>query len=143
MEFDRAKFTAFVAKNVEDKATREAIFDLLRFSLENASKVLGGEDNKTFHYVVSARDGSHMLFYCDSSGGVEIKLSKFPQLAPSAVSQFVRKLGTLSPGFNYVLRLEDRRTTQGFSINATLVDPTIMKQFQTAILKLQDQIYRA
>ncbi len=141
--FDRAVFTALVAKSVEDKATREAIFDLLEFAQKHALKVLGGKGNKNFHYVVGTKSGSAMLFYCDSCGDVEMALGNFPQLGVAAVSRFVRKLGALSPGFKYILRFEDSRKkggTQGFWITETLVDPAIMKEFKAAILKLQDEI---
>lgn len=141
--FDRAVFTALVAKSVEDKATREAIFDLLEFAQKHALKVVGGKGNKNFHYVVGTRSGSAMLFYCDSGGGVEMALGNFPQLGAAVVSRFVRKLGALSPGFKYILRFEDSRKkggTRGFWITETLVDPAIMKEFKAAILKLQDEI---
>lgn len=142
--FDRGVFTALVAKNVEDKATREAIFDLLEFALKHALKVVGGKGNKTVHYVISTKTGSAMLFYFDSFGGVQMALGNFPQLGTAALSRFIRKLGALSSGFKYILRFEDSRKkggTQGFLIKETLVDPVIMKEFKATILKLQNKIY--
>ncbi len=141
--FNRAVFTALVARSVEDKATREAIFDLLEFAQKHALKVVAGEGNKNFHYVVGTRSGSAMLFYCDANGNVEMALGNFPQLGTAAVSRFVRKLGALSPAFEYLLRFEDRRKkggTQGFKITETLVDPAIIKEFKAAVLKLHDEI---
>ncbi len=142
-KFNQAKFTALVAENVPEKATREAIFELLDFSKKHAFKVVGGKNNKNFHYVVSTLGGSAMLFYCDSTGDVEMALGNFPHLSSSAVSRFVHKLGSLSPAFNYILRFEDKRRkhgTQGFLIKETLVDPTIMKAFKEAIIELQKEI---
>lgn len=139
LKFDRAKFTAFVAERTEDKATREAIFELLEFALKHAFKVVGGASNTNFHYMVATKNGTSMLFYCDSSGGVQMSLGNFPELSTTSVSKFLRTLGP-SPGFEYIRRFEDRRLkggTQGFSIKETLVDPTIMKKFQEAIIQLQ------
>jgi len=141
--FDRAAFTAQVAENADNQATREAIFDLLEFAQKNALKLVGGQNHKTFHYVVSTRGGSAMLFYCDSYGNVEIALGNFPHLSSVAVSRFVRKLGALSPAFEYILRFEDKRKkggTQSFLIKETLVDPMIMKAFKAAVLELQSEI---
>lgn len=137
--FDRAVFTALVAERVEERATREAIFDLLEFAENNALKVVGGASNTNFHYVVGIRSGSAMLFYCDASGGVQMSLGNFPELSTAAVSRFLNKLRS-SPGFKYIMRFQDRRVkggTQGFLIKETLVDPTIMKQFKAAVLDLQ------
>ncbi len=142
-DFNRAIFTALVSENVPDKATREAIFELLDFSQKHALKVLGGKDNKNFHYVVSTVGGSAMLFYCSSTGDVEIALGNFPQLRSSAVIRFVRRLGALSPAFKYVMRFEDKRKkggTQGFLIKETLIDPTIMAAFKEGVLELQREI---
>ena len=142
LKFDRAIFTAFVAERIEDKATREAIFDLLEFALENALKVVGGASNTNFHYVVGTSNGSAMLFYCDASGGVQMSLGNFPELSTATVSKFLRNLGS-SPGYKYVRRFEDRRLkggTQGFLIKETLVDPTIMKKFKSAVIELQRTI---
>ena len=142
-DFNRAIFTALVSENVPDKATREAIFELLDFSQKHALKVLGGKDNKNFHYVVSTVGGSAMLFYCSSTGNAEIALGNFPQLRSSAVIRFVRRLGALSPAFKYVMRFEDKRKkggTQGFLIKETLIDPTIMAAFKEGVLELQREI---
>lgn len=142
-DFNRAIFTALVSENVPDKATREAIFELLDFSQKHALKILGGKDNKSFHYVVSTVGGSAMLFYCSSTGDVEIALGNFPHLRSSAVIRFVRRLGALSPAFKYVMRFEDKRKkggTQGFLIKETLVDPTIMAAFKEGVLELQREI---
>lgn len=139
LKFDRARFTAFVAERTEDKATREAIFELLEFSLRHAFKVVGGASNTNFHHVVATKNGSAMLFYCDSSGGVEMSLGNFPELSTVSVSKCLRMLGP-SPGFEYIRRFEDRRLKggrQGFLIKETLVDPTVMKNFQEAIIQLQ------
>ena len=141
--FNRAVFTALVAENIDNQATREAIFDLLEFAQNHALKVVGGQNHKTFHYVVSTRGGSAMLFYCGSAGDVQIALGNFPHLRSDAVSRFVRKLRPLSPAFKYVLRFEDKRVkggTQGFLIKETLVDPIIMKAFKAAVLELQSKI---
>ena len=142
-DFNRAIFTALVSENVPDKATREAIFELLEFSQKHALKVLSGKDNKNIHYVVSTVGGSAMLFYCTSTGDVEIALGNFPQLRSSAVIRFVHRLGALSPAFKYVMRFEDKRKkggTQGFLIKETLVDPTIMAAFKEGVLELQREI---
>ena len=139
LEFDRAEFTASVAERTEDKATREAIFELLEFAVKHAYKVVGGASNTNFHYMVATRNGTAMLFYCDSYGSVEMSLGNFPELSTKSVSKFLRKLGP-SPGFKYVRRFEDRRLkggSQGFLIKETLVDQTIMKRFQKAIMELQ------
>lgn len=141
--FNRAIFTALVAENVPDKATREAIFELLDFSQKYALKVVGGKDNKNFHYVVSTLGGSAMLFYCDSYGDIEMALGNFSQLSSVAVIRFVRGLGALSPAFKYVQRFEDKRKkggTQGFLIKETLVDPKIMAVFKKCVLELQREI---
>lgn len=132
-----------VAENIDNKATREAIFDLLEFAQKYAFKIVGGQNHKTFHYIVSTRDGSAMLFYCGSTGDVQVALGNFPHLSSTAVSRFVGKLGVLSPAFKYILRFEDKRKkggTQGFLIKETLVDPTIMKAFKAAVLELQGAI---
>ena len=142
-KFNRAIFTALVAENVPDKATREAIFELLDFSQRYALKVLGGKNNKTFHYVVSTFGGSAMLFYCGSTGDVEMALGNFPQLSSASVIRFVRELGELSPAFKYIQRFEDKRKkggTQGFLIKETLVDPKIMKVFKKCVRELQREI---
>ena len=141
--FNRAKFTALVAENIDNQATREAIFDLLEFAQKNAFKVVGGQNHKSFHYVVSTRGGSAKLFYCYSYGYVEVALGNFRHLSSTTVSRFVRKLGALSPAFKYILRFEDKREkggTQGFLIKETLVDPIIMKAFKAAVLELQSKI---
>lgn len=141
--FNQAIFTALVAESVPDKATREAIFELLDFSQKHALRVVGGKDNKTFHYIVGTSDGSAMLFYCHSDGDVEIALGNFPQLRSSAVQHFVRGLGVLSPAFKYVQRFEDKRRkggTQGFLIRETLVDPKTMAAFKEGVLELQREI---
>ena len=101
MEFNRAKFTAFVAEHTEDKATREAIFELLEFALKHAFKVVGGASDTNFHYMVATRSGTATLFYCDSCGGVEMALGNFPELSTASVSKFLRTLGP-SPGFQYI-----------------------------------------
>jgi hypothetical protein len=140
VDFNRSTFTALVAASVEDRATREAIFELLDFSRKHALKVVGGKDNKTFHYMVSTSDGSAMLFYCHSDGSVEVALGNFPQLRPATVRRFVRSLDRLGPAFRYVQRFEDRRKkggTQGFAVQETLVDPRIMAAFEEAVLELQ------
>jgi hypothetical protein len=93
-EFNRATFTALVAEKVEDKATRESIFDLLEFALKNALKVTAGAGTSNFHYVVGTRNGSAMLFYCDCSGWVWMALGNFPELSIAAVSRFLRKLSS-------------------------------------------------
>jgi len=142
-EFNQARFTALVAENVPEQATREAIFDLLDFSHENALKVVGGQDSKTFHYIVINKVGSSMLFYCDSSGSVQIALGNFPQLRQSVVIRYVRRLGALSPAFRYIQRFEDKRVkggTQSFYIKETLVNPKIMAVFKKWVLELQQQI---
>jgi hypothetical protein len=141
--FDQAKFTASVAENVSEKATREAIFELLKFSQKHAFKIVGGKNNKTFHYLVSTSDGSAMLFYCSSTGDVQIALGNFPQLSSASVIRFVRKLGTLSPAFKFIQRFEDKRRkggTRGFLIKETLVDPSIMVAFKKRVLELQREI---
>ena len=141
--FARAKFTALVAENTDNKATREAIFDLLEFAQKNAFKVRGGQNHKTFHYVVSTKGGSAMLFYCDSYGGVEVALGNFIHLRSADVSRFVRKLHAVSPAFDYLLGFEDKRVKgglQGFPVQETLVDPIIMKAFKEAVLELQSKI---
>lgn len=56
-EFDRVAFTELVATNCEEKATREAIFELLDFADHNALKVEGGLDSKSFHYMVGIKGG--------------------------------------------------------------------------------------
>ncbi|MEE9201763.1 MAG: hypothetical protein V3U31_01030 [Dehalococcoidia bacterium] len=142
-DFNQARFTALVAESVPEKAIREAIFELLDFSHKHALKVVGGKDDRTFHYIVSTSGGSAMLFYCDSAGGVSIALGNFPQLRPRAVQRFVRKLGALSPAFKYVQRFEDRRRkggTQLFLIEETLVDPRTMAAFKRGVLELQREI---
>ena len=142
-DFDRALFTALVAKNVEDKATREAIFDLLKFAQQHALKVVGGTNNNSFHYVVGTPGGSAKLFYCYSEGSVGMALGNFPHLSTAAVSRFTRVLGALSPAFAYILRFKDRRKKGGmqlFSIAQTLVDPTVMRGFKAAVRKLQGEI---
>ena len=104
-------------------------------------KVVGGQDNKNFHYVVGSRNGSAMLFYCDSYGDVEMALGNF-DLSPIVVSRFVRKLGDLSAAFKYIVRFEDKRVsggTQGFMINETLVDPKIMATFKASIVSTYNQ----
>ena len=139
----RAIFTALVAENTDNKATCEAIFDLLEFAQKHAFKVVGGQNYKTFHYVVSTRGGSAMLFYCSATGDVQMTLGNFPHLSSTVVSRFVGKLGALSPAFKYILRFEDKREkggTQGFLIKETLVDPSIMKAFKAAVLELQSVI---
>jgi len=141
--FNEATYTALVAENVPDEATRQGIFGLLEFSQNHALKVVGGKENRTFHYAVSTSGGSATLFYCDSYGRVDIALGNFPQLCSSAVTCFARTLGALSPAFGYVERLEDRRKkggTQGFLVKETLVNHRIMEAFQAAIRKLQDEI---
>ena len=138
--FNRAIFTALVAENVPDKATREAIFELLDFSQKHALKVVGGKDNKNFHYIVSTNGGSAMLFYCDSTGCVAMALGNFPQLSSAAIIRFVRELGALSPAFKYIQRFEDKRKKGGlqiFLIKETLVDPNIMAVFKKCVLELQ------
>jgi hypothetical protein len=143
VDFDRAAFTALVATNIEGSATREAIFDLLDFSLKHAFKVTGGKDSRSFHYVVATRAGSAMLFYCGAHGDVEVALGNFPSLTTAEVSRFARRLSALSPGFRYLQRFEDRRLkggTQGFLVNETLVDPGIMREFKAAVLALQEEI---
>ena len=127
MNFNRAIFTDLVAENIDNKATREAVFDLLEFAQKHAFKVVSGKNHKTFHYVVSTRGGSAMLFYCSSDGDVQVALGNFPHLSTTAVSRFVGKLGSLSPAFKYILRFEDKRKkggTQSFLIKETLVDPS-------------------
>ncbi len=142
-DFNQAKYTALVAENVPDKATREAIFELLDFSQKHALKVIGGKDNKTFHYIVSTSCGSAMLFYCHSNGIIEITLGNFPQLRSSVVRHFVRGLGVLSSAFKYVQRFEDKRGgPQHFVIKETLVDPNIMVAFKKGVLELQREIER-
>ncbi len=141
--FNRAVFTALVAENIDNQATREAIFDLLEFAQKNALKVVGGQNHKTFHYVVSTRGGSAMLFYCSSGGDVQTALGNFRHLRSADVSRIVRKLYALSPAFEYLLRFEDKRVkggTHGFLIKETLVDPIIMKAFKAAVLELQKKI---
>ena len=143
--FDRAKFTALVAENTDNPATREEIFDLLHFAEKNAYKVRGGQNQKSFHYMVRTRGGHEMLFLCNSFGYVEVALGNFlQQLSSRDVSHFVRKLGVLSPdAFKYILRFEDKRKKgglQGFAIKETLVDPIIMKAFKAAVLELQSKI---
>ncbi len=142
-EFNQAIFTALVAEDVPDKATREAIFELLDFSRKHALKVIGGKDNKNFHYVVSTTGGSAMLFYCDSTGCVAIALGNFPRLSSAAVIRFVRELGALSPAFKYIQRFEDKRKKGGlqiFLIKETLIDPKIMAVFKKCVLELQREI---
>lgn len=142
-KFNRAIFTALVAEDVPDKATREAIFELLDFSRKHAFKVVGGKDNKNFHYVVSTTGGSAMLFYCDSTGGVAMALGNFPQLSSAVVTRFVRKLGALSPAFQYIQRFEDKRKKGGlqiFLIKETLVDFKIMTVFKKCVLELQREL---
>lgn len=142
--FNRAAFTALVAENSGNEPTLKAIFDLLEFADKNALIVRGGKDDKTFHYTVSTRGGSEMLFYCDSYGGVAIYLSNFPQLKSADVSRFVRKLYALDPdAFKYILGFEEKRVKGGaqvFSIKETLVNPKIMKAFKAAILEIQKKI---
>ena len=141
--FNQARFTALVSENVPEKATREAIFELLDFSYKHALKVVGGKDNITFHYVVSTLSGSAMLFYCSSGGDIQIALGNFPQLRSSTVIRFVRGLGALSPAFKYVQRFEDKRKKggrQGFLVKETLIDPKIMSAFKESVLKLQREI---
>ncbi len=142
-KFNRAIFTALVAEDVPDKATREAIFELLDFSRKYALKVVGGKDDKNFHYVVSTTGGSAMLFSCDSTGCVAMALGNFPRLSSTAVTRFVRELGALSTAFEYVQRFEDKRKKGGlqfFLIKETLVDPKIMAVFKKGVLKLQQEI---
>ena len=145
--FNRSVFTALVAENAINQATREAIFDLLDFAEKNASKVRGGKDHKTFHYMVRTRGGSEMLFSCDSYRGVYLALGNFPDLSSGEVSRFVRKLYALNrDAFKYIIRFEDKRVKgglQGFSVNETLIDPQIMKKFKAAVLELQKKIESA
>ena len=139
-DFNRAEFTAYIAKNTDGKATREAIFDLLGFADEHAFKVRSGKENKTFQYIVRTTNGSALLFWCDC-GSVTMKLGNFPQLSAAAISLFVRRLCGVSNGFNYLLRIEDNHSSeQSFAIKETLVDPATMKVFKTSVLALQDEI---
>lgn len=144
IEFDRATFTSCVANNTKEKATREAIFELLDFALNNAFKVAGGAGNGTFHYLVKTTCGTATLFYCASNGDVTMYFgSSFDTLTDATVSRVVRKLNTLSNAFEYFLRYEDYRSPGGcrtFQIKATLIDPKIMKGFQDAVLELQKEI---
>ena len=138
--FDRAAFTAWVAKNSQEKATNDALFELLEFSEKKAFKIRGGKDSKTFQYIVRTADGADMLFFCDCSS-VTMTLGNFPQLSQTAISHFVRKLHELNNGFDYLLRIEDNQSSRPcFSINETLVDPTISKAFKEAVLELQYEI---
>ena len=142
--FDRAEFIRLVDKSIEGKATREATFDLLEFSQKYAFKIAGGKDNKSFHYIVSTSNRSDELFHCDYTGNVWLTFGNFPELSSDIVTQFIYKLLNLNPtGFMYILPLKYnlmKGKRQGFCIEDTLVNPAIMQEFKTGILKLQNEI---
>jgi len=141
-DFDSNSFKALVLMNNEDKATCEAIFHLLDFARVKAFKVMAGKDNSNFHYVVATPTGTGMLFSCGSFGDVEMYLGNFT-LDTHTVSHIVRKLFALNKSFEYLVRFEDKRVkggSHGFLIKDTLVDPTVMKAFQNAVIELQAKI---
>ena len=145
-KFDRAKFTESVTDRIPDnKAISDAIFDLLDFTYEQAFDIVGGQNNVSFGYVVTKKNGEAPLFYCNSSGTVEMTLGNF-DLNTRDLSPIVRRLRKLSPAFEFLLRFEVKREPgrrHSFLIKETLVDPTIMANFKVAILELEEKIESA
>lgn len=135
--FSRAKYTEFIAANVENKAVRESLFELLNFAAENAYKIKRGQGEWNLHYIIQAYNGSSMLFSWNTSS-VEVRLGNFPFVDNDVKNCFVEKLTSSSDGFNYLERLiEDGKTVESFSIIETIVDPNIMRVFQEAVLYFQ------
>jgi len=147
MNFNRSEFTKQVIEKIPNEATRNAIFDLLDWSinqsLKNPSvKIEGVQNNISFHYVVDTIMGSAKLFYCYASGEVNIALGNFTALNSNAKRRFVNKLCALGDGFKYIARLIDNepKARELFLVEETLVDPYIMKTFKEAIEDIQMEI---
>ena len=134
--FDKARFTASVARNVPDEATRRAIFDLLTFSENKALEVAGGQaQDGSFKYVAAFGARRVTLLTCDSRGYVKLSSGNFAG-RPRELNRLREALANI-PGFEYVSRYDQR---PGFAIDRTLVNPHVMTQFQKAILTFQQAI---
>ena len=140
LNFNVAEFRRRVAEIRQSHAVRNSIYELLRFSLENADRITGGKaELGSFHYQISVKNRVPTLFTSDASGYISVSLGGFVSGVPLVPGRLVANLrSTLAniPGFesfskNYPFK-------PGFLITRTVVDPNVMGSFQKAILKFQN-----
>lgn len=137
--FDIVDFREKVAKNVPNAAVRVAIDTLYRFAEDNASKIKGGESGcGSFHYQIDIVNRTLTLFTVSGDGEVSVSLGNFVRRPPIVRGRTIANLrSTLAkiPGFDNFSK--DYPVRPGFTIAKTVINPAVMKRFQTAILRFQ------
>lgn len=141
---DNAVFKDMViSKNKDNDTLQKAIFDLLAFSNTNAERVEAGKDNASFHHVIDAR-GPVKLFYVFCSGYLEINPNwgnPFVETSQTIEEREIFVRDMIAAGFSAkeLKKLLVQKKAL-ISINNTLTNEELMKQFQNSIIRLQNYL---
>lgn len=140
--FDVAEFRAKVANLASNDAVRAAVFGLLSFALTKADRVKGGEAAEgSFLYQINYKNDRRTLISVDAYGFVRVMLGNFNDHKRSVPQILTQKLSdslALIHGFGSFGKPAPFRPQ--FEIRNTLVDPSVMTQFQIAILTFQTAV---
>ena len=101
VDFDITAFKQSVKRNAPTELVRNAIFELLEFSVNSADRIKGGEARTgSFHYQVKRNAKALTVFTCDSSDYISVSLGNFHGLRVTVFSSTLAKL----PGFDNFLK---------------------------------------
>jgi hypothetical protein len=128
IDFNIAEFREKVAENAPNEAVRDAIYELLQFSLIHADRITGGKSQiGSYLFIIKINTTRKTLFFCDSYGYIQIAFGNFHGPLISRMHTRLSKI----PGFDNLMK--DYPDRPGFSVSNTLVDPQIMNVFQQAV----------
>lgn len=135
---DEVKFEADLKQHAQNDPIRNAVGELLEFGRKHAEVLHQGSAKLgSFHYSIAVGNKNVNLFTVNISGSVSISFENFTLLVPNRFLRNLYKRLVSLPGFQHVQNYEK---FPGFLIENTVVDPTVMTSFQSAVLEFQTSV---
>lgn len=137
-KLDERQFESDMNQHAPSESIRNAVGELLDFGRENADVLHQGSAKLgSFHYAIAVGNKNVNLFTVNNSGGVSISFENFTLLVPNRFLRNLYNRLVALPGFQHV---ENYEKFPGFLIEDTVVNPGVMKSFQSAVLEFQEVV---